>query len=124
MVEDQNPDIVFVYLNSALPHERIRSLWALRECGYSGAVQIFGRCEPKFLESLNTDGADCALTMLPPLQKPVKAERIHQIIQDQKLIVTAASTAGMSLSNALLRNLVTFLYQPKFDLKTQYDGRI
>jgi hypothetical protein len=78
----------------------------------------------KFLESLNTDGADCALTMLPPLQKPVKAERIHQIIRDRKLNVAAASTAGMSLSNALLRNLVTFLYQPKFDLKTQYDGRI
>jgi EAL domain-containing protein (putative c-di-GMP-specific phosphodiesterase class I) len=118
MVDDQNPDIVFVYLNSALPHERVRSLWALRECGYSGAVQIFGRCEPKFLESFNTVGADCALTMLTPLQKPVKAERIHQVIQDRKLNTAAASTAGMSLSDALLRNLITFLYQPKFDLRT------
>ncbi len=118
MVDDQSPDIVFVYLNSALPHEYVRSLWALKECGYSGAVQIFGRCEPKFLESFNTVGADCSLTMLPPLQKPVKAERIHQIIRERKLNTATASTAGMSLSDALLRNLVTFLYQPKFDLKT------
>ena len=63
MVEGQNPDIVFVNVNRAAPHECVRALLALKDCSYSGAIQLFGRCEPKLLDSFNTIGADCALTM-------------------------------------------------------------
>lgn len=118
MVDDQNPDIVFVHLNGALPHECVRSLWALKECGYAGAVQLFGGCEPKLLDSFNTIGADCSLKMLPPLQKPLRAGTVQRIIRDRRLNAATAPPVGMSLSDALMRNLITFLYQPKFDLKT------
>ena len=40
MIDDQNPDIVFLNLNSAAPHECVRALLALKECDYSGAVQL------------------------------------------------------------------------------------
>lgn len=117
MVDDQNPDIVFLNLNSAAPHECVRALLALKECDYSGAVQLLGRCEPKTLESFFAVGADCSLTMLPPVQKPIKAATIHRIIIDRRLGTPAPSSAGVSLSDALAKNRVTFLYQPKFDLK-------
>lgn len=118
MAEDQDPDIVFVNLNSTAPHKCVRVLLALRECRYSGVVQLFGRCQMALLESLNTVGADCSLTMLPPIQKPIKATTIHKIILDQKYNTVSTSSGGVLLADALLRDLVKFLYQPKFDLKT------
>lgn len=120
MVDDQNPDIVFVNLNSAAPHECVRALLALRDCGYAGAVQLFGRCELRMLESFNTVGGDCALTMLPPLQKPIKVATIHRIILDRKLGTAAAAVGAagtVSLSEALTKNLIKFRYQPKYDLR-------
>lgn len=118
MVDDQNPDIVFVNLNSRALHECVRALLALKECDYSGAVQLFGRCELRTLESFFTIGADCSLTMLPPIQKPVKTATIHRIIFDQRLGTPAPSSDGVALSDALNKDLVKFLYLPKFDLKT------
>jgi len=118
MVDEQNPDIVFVYLNKAAPHECVRALLALKDCGYAGAVQLFGRCEPKLLDSLSIVGADCALSMLPPLLKPLEFAKIHRIILDRKLGSPAPVASGVSLREALAKNLVKFLYQPKIELKT------
>jgi EAL domain-containing protein (putative c-di-GMP-specific phosphodiesterase class I) len=119
MIDNQDPDVVFVNVNDGAPHECVRALLALKECGYSGAVQLFGGCTPKLLESFNTVGADCALTMLPPLQKPIKVATISRIVLDRKLGATDPSSVKVSLSDALAKNLVKFLYQPKFDLKTK-----
>jgi EAL domain-containing protein (putative c-di-GMP-specific phosphodiesterase class I) len=118
MADDQSPDIVFVNLNGTAPHECIRTLLALKECEYPGIVQLFGRCEMTLLESLNKVGADCSLTMLPPIQKPIKAATVQKIILDQKFSTTLIVSGGALLSDALLRDLVKFMYQPKFDLKT------
>ena len=57
-VDNQNPDIVLINLHSAAPHECVRALLALKECRYSGAVQLYGHCEPKTLESFNKIGVD------------------------------------------------------------------
>jgi EAL domain-containing protein (putative c-di-GMP-specific phosphodiesterase class I) len=118
MVDDQRPNVVFIDLKGGAPHECIRALLALKECGYAGAVQLFGLCEQRTLESFSTVGTDCALTMLPPLRKPITVAAIRRIILEQKLSAPAAATTGISLGDALQRNLVKFLYQPKFDLKT------
>lgn len=119
MVDEQNPDIVFVNLNKAAPHECVRALLALKDCGYCGAVQLFGRCEPKLLDSFNIVGADCALTMLPPLIKPLEFAKIHRIVLERKRGATApAAASGVSLREALAKNLIKFLYQPKVELKT------
>ncbi len=119
MANDQKPDIVFIELKSAAPHKCIRALFALKECDYSGVVQLFGRCELALLESVNTVGADCSLTMLPPIQKPMKASAVRKIILDQKYNTAPRSVSGVSLRDALSKDLVKFLYQPKFDLKTR-----
>lgn len=119
MIDNQDPDIVFVNVNDGAPHECVRALLALKECGYSGAVQLFGGCAPKLLESFNTVGGDCALTMLPPLQKPIKVATIRRIVFDRKLGASDPASVKVSLSDALAKNLVKFLYQPKFDLKTK-----
>jgi EAL domain-containing protein (putative c-di-GMP-specific phosphodiesterase class I) len=118
MIDAQNPDIVLVNLNNAAPHECVRALLALKECHYAGAVQLCGHCEPKILESFKMIGLDSALAMLPPLQKPIKVATIHNILRDRKLGTAPAAAAGVSLKDALSRNTVKFLYQPKLDLKT------
>lgn len=118
MVDEENPDIVFVGLNGAAPRECVKTLLALKECEYRGAVQLFGRCEKTLLASLNIVGVDFSLKMLPPIQKPIKAATVHKIILDQKYDVVPSSSTGALLSDALLNNFIRFLYQPKFDLKT------
>jgi EAL domain-containing protein (putative c-di-GMP-specific phosphodiesterase class I) len=118
MIDDQNPDIVLVNLNSAAPHECVRTLLALKECRYSGAVQLFGHCESKMLESFKTIGVDGSLAMLPPLRKPIKVATIHNIIRERKLGAAPAVPGGVSLKDALAKKMVNFFYQPKFDLKT------
>jgi EAL domain-containing protein (putative c-di-GMP-specific phosphodiesterase class I) len=117
MVEDQNPDIVLISVVGTAPHESVRALMALKDCGYAGAVQLFGNCEPKFLESLKVTGVDCGLRMLPPLRMPIKVAALHAIIREQKLAMPAGKNNGMSLKDALASRNVNFLYQPKIDLK-------
>jgi EAL domain-containing protein (putative c-di-GMP-specific phosphodiesterase class I) len=119
-IAGQNPDIVFLDVNRTTPHKCVRALLALKECGYAGPVQLFGQGEARMLESFNAIGADCALTMLPPLTKPIELATVHKIILDRKLVAAQApalSTAP-SLEAALGRNMVKFLYQPKRELKT------
>ena len=118
MVDDQSPDIVFINLNTAAPHQCVRALLALKECRYPGAVQLFGHCDRRVLESFNTIGVDCSLKMLPPITKPIKFATAHQIILDQKLGAPKAASSGISLIDALAKNLITFMYQPELDLKT------
>jgi EAL domain-containing protein (putative c-di-GMP-specific phosphodiesterase class I) len=117
MVDNQNPDIVLVNLNKTAPHGCVRTLLALKESGYSGAVQLFGQCDPQMMESLKIIGSDCSLRMLPPVQKPIKIATIHRIILDQKLNVAPVSPGTVPLGEALAKNMVKFLYQPKLDLK-------
>ena len=117
MVDDQNPDIVLINVVGAAPHQSMRALLALKECRYGGAVQLFGNCEPKFLESLKVTGLDCGLKMLPPLRMPIKVATLHGIIREQKLGAPVVKGGGISLKDALARQAVTFLYQPKIDLK-------
>ncbi len=118
MVDDQNPDIVLLNLDRTAPHECVRALLALKGSSYAGAVQLFGQCESRVLESANILGADCALTMLVPLQKPIKVAAIHNIIVGRRSAPATAAN-GILLAEALKKNLVKFLYQPQFDLKTR-----
>jgi EAL domain-containing protein (putative c-di-GMP-specific phosphodiesterase class I) len=113
----QSPDIVFVDLNRATPHKCVRALLALKECSYAGVVQLFGQGDAKVLESFNTIGIDCALTMLPPLTKPIGFAAVHKIIMDRKLVAAPAPLGAPSLEAAIERNMVKFLYQPKLELK-------
>jgi EAL domain-containing protein (putative c-di-GMP-specific phosphodiesterase class I) len=119
MVDDQNPDIVLINLDRTAPHECVRALSALKDCRYSGAVQLFGQCEPRLLESLSILGDDYSLTMLAPLQKPIKVATIHNIILGRKQNAAPAPASGIPLAEALKKDLVKFLYQPQFDLKTK-----
>src|SRR5215469_18596073 len=116
MVENQNPDMVLINVDRSAPHECVRALLVLKDCGYRGVVQLFGNSDVAALDSLNLVGADCTLTMLEPLQKPIKAATLHRIIRERKLGSCLPAVDGIALADALARDLVTFLYQPKFDL--------
>jgi EAL domain-containing protein (putative c-di-GMP-specific phosphodiesterase class I) len=120
MVENQNPDIVLINVDRSVLHECVRALWVLKDCGYKGVVQLFGNSDMAALDSLNLVGTDCALTMLDPLQKPIMAATLHRIIRDRKLGSLQRSSEAVTLAEALARDLVTFLYQPKFDLKAEH----
>jgi EAL domain-containing protein (putative c-di-GMP-specific phosphodiesterase class I) len=117
MIDEQNPDIVILNVNSSVPHECVRALWTLKQCGYSGAVQLMGSSEPKLLDSFKTIGLDGSLTMLSPLRKPITIASLSNIVRQQKVGITQ-TPSRISLKEALARKIVTFLYQPKFDLKT------
>lgn len=119
MVENQNPDMVLINVDRSAPHESIRALLVLKDCTYKGVVQLFGNSDLASLDSLKLVGADCQLAMLDPLQKPIKAATLHRIIRDRKLGSLLPPSDGITLAEALARDLITFLYQPKFDLKAK-----
>jgi EAL domain-containing protein (putative c-di-GMP-specific phosphodiesterase class I) len=116
-VENHNPDIVFINLNATDPYDCARALFSLKECKFGGRVQLFGRCEPVFLESFRKIGNDASLTMLPVLQKPVDFASVRKIVQEQKLNTEPVSPPDLSLKKAIASNWVSFLYQPQIDLK-------
>jgi EAL domain-containing protein (putative c-di-GMP-specific phosphodiesterase class I) len=116
-VENHNPEIVFVNLNAADPHDCARALFSLKDCKFGGRVQLFGRCEAVFLESFRKIGNDASLTMLPALQKPIDLAVVRRIVQEQKLATDLVSPPDLSLKKALASNWISFLYQPQLDLK-------
>src|ERR1700676_3797811 len=116
-VENHNPGIVFVNLNATDPYDCARALFSLKECKYGGRVQLFGRCEPAFLESFRKIGNDASLAMLPVLQKPVDFATVRKIVQEQKLNTELVSPPDLSLKKAITSNWINFLYQPQLDLK-------
>jgi EAL domain-containing protein (putative c-di-GMP-specific phosphodiesterase class I) len=116
-VENHDPDIVFIGLNAADPHDCTRALFALKDCRFGGRVQLFGKCEPAFLESFRKIGSDASLNMLPPLQKPIGFGSLRRVIQEQKLSTDAVSPPDLSLKKAMASNWITFLYQPQLDLR-------
>ena len=116
-VDNQNPDIVLINLHAAAPHECVRALLALKECRYSGAVQLYGHCEPKTLESFNKIGVDGWPTTPPPLKKPVKSGDPARHYQRSKADTAPARSRGVSLKDALAKKMVKFFYQPRIDLK-------
>jgi EAL domain-containing protein (putative c-di-GMP-specific phosphodiesterase class I) len=118
-VDNHNPDIVFVSLHATDPYDCARALFALRECKFAGRVQLFGRCEPAFLESFRKIGNDVSLAMLPVLQKPVDVAAVRKIVREQKLNTESVSPPDLSLKKAIASNWISFLYQPQVDLKSQ-----
>jgi EAL domain-containing protein (putative c-di-GMP-specific phosphodiesterase class I) len=118
-VENHNPDMVFINLNAADPYDCTRALFSLRECKFGGRVQLFGRCEPAFLESFRKVGNDASLTMLPVLQKPILLATVRKIVQEQNLKTQAVSPPDLSLKKAIASNWISFLYQPQMDLKNK-----
>jgi EAL domain-containing protein (putative c-di-GMP-specific phosphodiesterase class I) len=108
---------VFLSLNAAAPYDCTRALFSLKECKFAGRVQLFGKCEPTFLESFRKIGNDVALAMLPALQKPVDAGAIRKIVQEQKLNTETVSPPDLSLKKAIASNWISFVYQPQVDLK-------
>jgi EAL domain-containing protein (putative c-di-GMP-specific phosphodiesterase class I) len=116
-VENHNPKIVFVNLNATDPYDCARALFSLKECRFGGRVQLFGRCEPVFLESFRKIGNDASLSMLPVLQKPIDFTAVRRIVQEQHLNTELVSPPDLSLKKAIASNWITFLYQPQVDLK-------
>src|ERR1700692_4144053 len=116
-VENHNPGMVFINLNATDPYDCARALFSLKECRFGGRVQLFGRCEPVFLESFRRIGNDAALTMLSVLQKPVDLAAVRKVVQEQKLNTELVSPPDLSLKKAIASNWISFLYQPQVDLK-------
>jgi EAL domain-containing protein (putative c-di-GMP-specific phosphodiesterase class I) len=116
-VENHNPSVVFVNLNATDPYDCLRALFSLRECKFTGRVQLFGRCEPAFLESFRKIGSDVSLTMLPVLQKPIDVAAVRKVILEQKLNTESVSPPDLSLKKAIASNWISFVYQPQVDLK-------
>jgi EAL domain-containing protein (putative c-di-GMP-specific phosphodiesterase class I) len=116
-IVSHNPDLVFVDLNPANPHDCVRALSALKECRFTGRVQLLGRCEIAFLDSFRKIGVDFSLTMLPVLLKPVDFTAVRKIVLDNNLSIQPEPAHDLSLKSVLARDFVKFWYQPRIDLK-------
>jgi EAL domain-containing protein (putative c-di-GMP-specific phosphodiesterase class I) len=115
-VDDHHPDIVFIDANPNNPYECARALTSLKDCQYSGRVQLVGRCETAVLDSFRKLGSDFMLEMLPALQKPVNFSHVRKTILEQKLNSRPVPAPGLTLKSALTSDFITFWYQPKVDL--------
>jgi EAL domain-containing protein (putative c-di-GMP-specific phosphodiesterase class I) len=116
-IDGQNPSIIFLDLNPANPYECVRALITLKECRFSGRVQLLGKCETGLLENFRKIGLDASLAMLPVLQKPVDFSSVRKIVLEQKLNCQPVAAPELSLKAAIANDFVTFWYQPKIDLK-------
>ena len=116
VLDDQAPDVVFIDVLATHPHDAIRALVCLRDRAFPGAVQLLGRCEPAVLESFRRIGCDLSLTMLAVLPKPINFAAVRKTVREQQL-ERGAIPGELSLKSALARDLVTFWYQPKVDLR-------
>ncbi len=116
-IEAQRPDIIFIAVTRSDPHKCVRALSALKDFGYCGPVQLFGRADAELIESFNIIGTDRSLTMLPPLPMPIEFAVLRRIIFDRKL-AAAIEPGTIPLDVALARDIIKFHYQPKLDLKT------
>jgi EAL domain len=116
-VENHNPALVFINVSATDPYDCTRALFSLRECKFGGRVQLFGRCEPLFLEGFRKVGSDASLAMLPVLQKPIDFAAVRKIVEEQKLNTELVSPPDLSLKKALASNWIGFVYQPQVDLK-------
>lgn len=117
-VDDQDPDIVFINLNAAAPYDCVRAILSLRECGYTGDVQIVGRGQTSFLESFHKIGVDSSLKMLPVLQKPIELSTIRRIVHAHGFSGTPVPPPELSLEEALANDWIKFWFQPKIEFKT------
>jgi len=116
-IVSHNPDLVFIDLHPANPHDCVRGLFALKESRFTGRVQLIGRCEIPFLDSFRKIGNDFSLTMLPVLLKPVDFTAVRKIVLDHNLSIQPEPAHDLSLKSVLARDFVKFWYQPRIDLK-------
>jgi EAL domain-containing protein (putative c-di-GMP-specific phosphodiesterase class I) len=116
-IDGQNPDIVFLDVSPTSPHDCVRAFMALKDCRFSGRVQLFGRCELGLLENFRKIGVDASLTMLPVLQKPIDFVTIRKLALEQKLSRQEIAAHDVSLKTALARDHIVFRYQPKVAVK-------
>jgi EAL domain-containing protein (putative c-di-GMP-specific phosphodiesterase class I) len=113
------PDVIFIHLNANDPFDCTRALTSLAHSSFGGRVQLIGRCESTFFESIQKLGQHLSLTILPPMKKPVNFSEVRKLIRQQKLVREAVATGDMTLSDALARNWIEFWYQPKVDLRNK-----
>src|SRR5689334_20379338 len=115
-VDDHNPDLVFIDVNTTNSADCARALMSLKDCRYGGRVQLIGRCETSLLEGFRKLGTDSMLEMLPALQKPLNFSDVRKTIAQQKLNSRPVAAPGLTLKSALASDFITFWYQPKVDL--------
>lgn len=113
------PDVIFIHLDANDPFDCVRALTSLALSSFAGRVQLIGRCEPPFFESIRKLGQHLSLTTLPPMKKPVNFQEVRKIIREQKLVRETTANGDLTLSDALARNWIDFWYQPKVDLRNK-----
>jgi EAL domain-containing protein (putative c-di-GMP-specific phosphodiesterase class I) len=114
-LDDHTPDVIFLSISADDPFDCMRALSSLASSSFAGRLQLIGRCEPRFFESVCKFGQHLSLTMLDPMKKPVDFAEVRKVVHQQKLVRVIASADDLSLSDALAQNWTTFWYQPKID---------
>jgi EAL domain-containing protein (putative c-di-GMP-specific phosphodiesterase class I) len=118
-LDDHTPDVIFINVSAEDPFDCVRALSSLANSSFNGRLQLIGKCEPRFFESIGKFGQHLSLTMLPPMKKPVDFAEVRKIVREQKLVRAPASASELSLSDALAQNWTTFWYQPKVDQRNK-----
>jgi EAL domain-containing protein (putative c-di-GMP-specific phosphodiesterase class I) len=107
-----------VFLNiGADTKEANKTLVSLGQARFAGAVQLMSSHGLVVLENLKKIGEQSNLRMLPVLKKPIDADAVKKILQEQKLGDRASVAARLRLDDALKNGWIETWFQPKINLR-------
>ena len=110
------PDVIFLNVNLDVP-DAVRSIEALGNTGFQGAVQLMSNRGSAVLENVKLVGEQHKIRMLPVLKKPFETAAIQRIMHELKLGHPPPVAARIGLDEALKNNWLEFWFQPKIDLR-------
>lgn len=118
-----------VFLDVSLEgSDAIDVMRGLGEAKYAGMVQLISGTHPDTLHDLQLIGERHSLSMLPPLQKPFRIQRVRQVIEENLAELINApqempdkpvhsNYQKLRLSDVLNNNWFQLWYQPKIDIQ-------
>lgn len=112
------PDFVFVGVTAGGVNA-VDALFALIERSFSGKLQLISEPGVSAIESIARIAHHNPLKLLPTLTKPLNADTVKSLLDEQKNAALLDGPSRITLEEAIKNGWLDFWYQPKVNLRTR-----